>query len=359
MPLFYGTVNYQKAVFKMNKKKNILILAIETSCDETCASVVANGRKILSNVISSQINTHALYGGVVPEIASRKHIQIITFIIDEAINQAKVTLDDLDAIAVTYGPGLISSLLVGVSVAKGLSFAKNKPLIAVNHIESHIFAAFLEYEDLTPPFLSLIVSGGHTSLIKVYNYNKFEVVGQTRDDAAGEIFDKVARVMSLAYPGGPEIEKKAKNCYNITISFPKPKFKKNCREYSNNYDFSFSGIKSAVISFFRNRNEKELNINDEEIAAAFQQTVCEYLAENTMKAAIEFSSTKLVLAGGVASNEKLRSTIKSLCNKMNIKLYIPTPILCTDNAAMVAARAYRKFLSEEYANLDLDAKSIL
>lgn len=313
----------------MNK---ILTLGIETSCDETAAAVLRGGREILSNVISTQIPLHRKFGGVVPEIASRKHIVNIMPVIDEAITAAGVDLREINQIAVTFGPGLAGALLVGLSAAKTLAYALKIPLIAVNHLEGHIFANFLSTPELEPPFLSLVVSGGHTALIKMTDYNNFELLGQSRDDAAGEAFDKIARVMNLPYPGGPEIDKLAKSGNPDAIDFPHPKV--------TGYDFSFSGLKSAVLNYLNTAQMKGDEINFADVAASFQRTVVDTLTEKTLAAAEEFTLDKIVLAGGVAANSALEKTLRLSCERRGLKFFYPTKILCTDNAAMIACRGY-------------------
>ncbi len=310
----------------------ILTLGIETSCDETAAAVLRGGRELLSNVISTQIPLHQKFGGVVPEIASRKHIVNIMPVIDEAIHKAGVELREINQIAVTFGPGLAGALLVGLSAAKSLAFALKIPLIAVNHLEGHIFANFLSAPELEPPFLALVVSGGHTALIKMTGYNSFELLGQSRDDAAGEAFDKIARVMGLPYPGGPEIDKLAKQGNPDAINFPHPKVA--------GYEFSFSGLKSAVLNYLNTAQMKGEPINLADVAASFQRTVVETLADKTLAAADEFKLDKIVLAGGVAANSSLEGTLREACENRGLKFYYPSKILCTDNAAMIACRGY-------------------
>ena len=320
-------------------EKDVLILAIESSCDETAAAVVKNGREVLSNVISSQIALHTLYGGVVPEIASRKHIEKINQVIQEALDEAHVTLDDIDAIGVTYGPGLVGALLVGVAAAKAISYAKKIPLVGVHHIEGHISANYIENKDLEPPFLCLVVSGGHTHLVKVADYGKYEILGRTRDDAAGEAFDKVARAIGLGYPGGPKIEKAAREGDPMAIPFPKAKVN------DNPYDFSFSGVKSAVLNYINGCKMKNIEIVPEDIAASFQKAVTDVLIAHAMHAAEEFKIDKLAIAGGVASNSVLREGMRAACEKRGISFYHPSPIFCTDNAAMIGAAAYYEYLA--------------
>lgn len=327
--------------------EKILTLGIETSCDETAAAVLHDGREILSNVISTQIPTHQKFGGVVPEIASRKHIVNIMPVIDEALSKAGVKLDEINQIAVTYGPGLVGALLVGVSTAKALSFALKIPLIAVNHLEGHIFANFLSEPTLEPPFLSLIVSGGHSALIKQKNYNDFELLGQTRDDAAGEAFDKIARVMNLPYPGGPEIDKLAKLGNADAINFPRAKV--------TNFDFSFSGLKSAVLNYLNTAKMKNEEINFADVAASFQKAVIDSLIEKTVSAAKKFRMKKVVLAGGVAANSSLEKNLRKSCEECGIKFFYPTKILCTDNAAMIACRGYYQALEKNFADPALNA----
>jgi N6-L-threonylcarbamoyladenine synthase len=327
--------------------KDTYILAIETSCDETAAAVVKNGRKVLSNVISSQIEIHQKYGGVVPEIASRKHIENINIIIDRALKESKKTFNDIHAIAVTYGPGLVGALLVGINSAKGLSFALKKPLIAVNHIEGHISANYISHKDLEPPFMSLIVSGGHTHLVKVEDYGKYRVLGRTRDDAAGEAFDKIARSLQLGYPGGPLIDKIAKTGNKEAIDFPRAYLEED------SFDFSFSGLKSAVLNHINNSKQKGIELNIPDIAASFQEAVVEVLVNKTLKASEQYDLDKIVLAGGVASNNRLRELFNLKLN--NKKLYYPDKILCTDNAAMIGSSAYYKYLNKDFSNFKLNA----
>lgn len=322
--------------------KDVLILGIESSCDETSVSVVKNGREVLSNVINSQIDTHVEYGGVVPEIASRMHTEVINLVTKKALKDAGVSLDDIDAIAVTYGPGLVGALLVGVSYAKALSFAIGKPLIAVNHINGHIAANYITHKDLKPPFLNLIISGGHSNLVRVTDYNKCEVLGKTRDDAIGEAFDKVARVVGLGYPGGPKIDNLAKEG-NPNIELPTTHF--------DGYDFSFSGIKTAII----NLNHKDPNINKADLCASFEKYATEMLIKNVKKAIEEFKEDKIALSGGVSRNSYIRKEFDKLSEELGIKVYYPEPILCTDNAAMIASSGYYSYLNNEFANLSLNA----
>ena len=333
----------------MNTKKDIYILGIESSCDETAASVVKNGREVLANVISSQIDLHTLYGGVVPEIASRKHIERINQVIEEALTTAHMTLDDLDAIGVTYGPGLVGALLVGVAEAKAISYAKKLPLVGVHHIEGHISANYIENPDLEPPFVCLVVSGGHTHLVVVRDYGKYEILGRTRDDAAGEAFDKVARAIGLGYPGGPKIDKISKEGNPEAIAFPRPKFE------DSPYDFSFSGLKSAVLNYLNGCQMKGIKVNRADVAASFQKAVCDVLVEHAMIAVKESGLNKFAIAGGVASNSALRAAFEKACAERQIEFYHPSPIFCTDNAAMIGVAAYYEFIAGKRDGLDLNA----
>ena len=333
----------------MEEKKDIVILGIESSCDETAASVVRNGREVLSNVISSQIALHTLYGGVVPEIASRKHIEKINVVIEEALAEAHMTLDDIDAIGVTYGPGLVGALLVGVSEAKAIAYAKNLPLIGVHHIEGHISANYIENKDLEPPFACLVVSGGHTHLVIVKDYGKYEIVGRTRDDAAGEAFDKVARAIGLGDPGGPKIDKVSKEGNPNAIAFPRAKVADSA------YDFSFSGLKSAVLNYLNGCKMKNIPIVQADVAASFQKAVVDVLVEHAMHAVEEYGFKKFAIAGGVASNSALRSAMEEACKKRGVAFYHPSPILCTDNAAMIGAAAYYEYLAGTRSGWDLNA----
>ena len=330
-------------------KEDIITLAIETSCDETSVAVVKNGRKVLSNVISSQIDIHKKFGGVVPEVASRKHIESINRIIQSALDEAKVTLDDINNIGATYGPGLVGALLVGLSSAKALAFGKGIPLIPVNHIEGHIFANFIEHKELEPPFTCLIVSGGHTHLVYVKDYGQYKLLGRTRDDAAGEAFDKVARTMGLGYPGGPIIDKLAKEGDKHAIKFPRVFLD------DDTYDFSFSGLKSAVLNYINSAKQKNLDIKVEDIAASFQQAVVDVLVEKTIKAGKENGTKTITIAGGVASNEGLRNALEERCKAENLTLKYPSRILCTDNAAMIGCVAYYNYIRGKVADLDLNA----
>ena len=322
------------------------ILAIETSCDETAAAVVENGRIVRSNVISSQIDLHTLYGGVVPEIASRKHIEKINQVITQALEDADMTLDTIDAIGVTYGPGLVGALLVGVAEAKAIAFARHLPLIGVHHIEGHISANYIEHPDLEPPFACLVVSGGHTHLVVVKEYGVYEIIGRTRDDAAGEAFDKVARAIGLGYPGGPKIDRAAKEGDPEAIHFPRAKVA------GSDYDFSFSGLKSAVLNYLNGQRMKQEPVVTADVAASFQKAVTDVLVEHAMLAVEQYGFTKLALAGGVASNSSLRSSMKEACDDRGVAFYCPSPVLCTDNAAMIGAAAYydyRRGIRSDYS----------
>ena len=331
------------------KEKDILILGIESSCDETAAAVVKNGREVLSNIISSQIDLHTLYGGVVPEIASRKHIEKINQVIEEALSAARVTLSDIDAIGVTYGPGLVGALLVGVAEAKAISFATGIPLVGVHHIEGHISANYIEHKELEPPFMSLVVSGGHTHLVKVQDYGVYEILGRTRDDAAGEAFDKVARAIGLGYPGGPKIDRVSKEGNADAISFPRAKVEDSL------YDFSFSGLKSAVLNYLNSCEMKGETYIQADVAASFQKAVTDVLVEHSIAAVKAQGFRKFAMAGGVASNSALRAAMDEACRRENIELYYPSPIFCTDNAAMIGVAAYYEFKNGVTSGLDLNA----
>ena len=329
--------------------ENMNILAIESSCDETAAAVVQDGRKVLSNIISSQIEIHKLYGGVVPEIASRKHIEKVIQVVDEALKEASLTMDEIDAVAVTYGPGLVGALLVGVSAAKSIAFAHNKPLIGVHHIEGHISANYIENEELEPPFLCLVVSGGHTNLVIVKDYGEYEVLGKTRDDAAGEAFDKVARAIGLGYPGGPKIQKISEEGNKAAIAFPRAKVA------DSPFDFSFSGLKSSVLNYINSCEMKGEEINKADIAASFQEAVVDVLVSHTIEGAKQLGFKKIAMAGGVASNTVLREEMKEACERRGFMFYHPSPILCTDNAAMIGAAAYYDYKKGLISDLTLNA----
>lgn len=326
------------------------ILAIESSCDETSAAVVVNGRGVLSNVIASQIDTHKKYGGVVPEVASRMHIEAISGVVEEALEEANITLDKIDAIGVTYGPGLVGALLVGLQFAKGLSFATKKPLIGVNHIEGHICANYIQHKDLKPPFVSLVVSGGHTFIVHVKDYGSYEVIGQTRDDAAGEAYDKVARALGLGYPGGPKIDKLAKEGNPKAIAFPKANF------HEETLDFSFSGVKSAVLNYLNKCKMQNIEVNKADVAASFQYAVIDVLKENVLMTCKKRNVKTIAIAGGVASNSSLRETLIKEASKRGIEVLFPAPILCTDNAAMIGSAAYFNFVNGKINDLNLNAK---
>lgn len=329
--------------------KDTIILGIETSCDETSAAVVKNGREVLSNIISSQVDLHAEYGGVVPEIASRKHVELIIPVIDSALNQAGITLDKVDGIAVTYGPGLVGALLVGVSAAKAISAALDKPLIKVHHIEGHIAANYITHKDLVPPYVCLVASGGHSHIVFVKDYLELDVLGRTRDDAAGEAFDKIARVLGLGYPGGPAIDKQAKLGNPKAIRFPRVNFP------GDSLDFSFSGLKTAVINHVNHARQvgEELNIPD--ICASFQQAVVDVLVDHTIKAAKAQNVNNICLAGGVAANSLLRENLARKAKMAGFEALYPTPVLCTDNAAMIASAGYYSYLAHEFSDLTLNA----
>ncbi len=325
------------------------ILAIETSCDETSVAVVQDGRHILANQIYSQIDIHKLYGGVVPEIASRNHLEKISQVVDSALAAAALHFNDIDAIAVTNGPGLVGALLVGVNYAKTLAYALNKPLIAVHHIIGHIFAALPEYKALVPPFICLVASGGHTQLVVVEDYQKLTVIGKTRDDAVGEAYDKVARTLGLPYPGGPQIDALAKQGNGSAIHFKRTYLEKD------SYDFSFSGIKSGVLNFINQQQQKGLTINKADIAASFQEAVVDVLVDKSLMALTNYNMKTLVLAGGVAANSRLRERLTMAAEQNGIKLYAPSLKLCTDNAAMIGCAAYYIGNTKKSADLTLNA----
>ena len=328
---------------------DILILAIESSCDETAAAVVRNGREILSNVIYSQIALHTQFGGVVPEIASRKHIEKINQVIEQALQDADVTLEEIDGIAVTYGPGLVGALLVGVAEAKAISFATGIPLVGVHHISGHISANYIEHPDLEPPFVCLVASGGHSHLVVVKDYGEYEIIGRTRDDAAGEAFDKVARAIGLGYPGGPKIDKLAKEGNPDAIHFPRAKVAEN------EYDFSFSGLKSAVLNYLNSCQMKGEEVNRADVAASFQKSVTDVLVEHSLHAVKAFGFHKFAIAGGVASNSSLRAAFEKECAKRGIEFYHPSPIYCTDNAAMIGVAGYYEYKKGVRHGYDLNA----
>lgn len=329
--------------------EDIKILAIESSCDETAASVVVNGREVLSNIIASQIDIHAKFGGVVPEVASRKHIEVISAVVQEALDKANVTLEDIDAVGVTYGPGLVGALLVGMQYAKSLAYSMEKPLIGVNHIEGHICANFIEHKDLKPPFVCLVVSGGHTFIVHMKDFGDFEVIGQTRDDAAGEAYDKVARAIGLGYPGGPKIDKLSKEGNAEAIKFPRANF------HDDTLDFSFSGLKSAVLNYLNKMEMTGQEINRADVAASFQKALVDVLVDNVIKTCSMKKVDKIAIAGGVASNSALRHALISAGEKNGINVLFPSPILCTDNAAMIGSAAYFEYISGRRADLNLNA----
>lgn len=342
-----------KAKYLHNYKRVIilkLVLGIESSCDETAASVTLSGRKVLSDVIYSQTKLHEEYGGVVPEIASRKHIEVITFVIEKALRKANVSKNDLDAVAVTNGPGLIGALLAGLSVAKGLSYSIKKPLVPVNHIHGHICANYIASPELEPPFVCLVASGGHSHVLSVSDYNKYEVLGATLDDAAGEAFDKVARVLGLSYPGGPAVSALAERGNPKAVSFPRP---------IQGYNFSFSGVKTAVINYIHNMEQKGGHVCREDVAASFQAAVCDVLTEVTINAAKNHGAKKIALAGGVASNKALRASLSDAAKGEDMNIFIPTPSLCTDNGAMISCAGYFGFLAGNRAGLDTNAVATL
>lgn len=341
-----GNVKMEKSV----ETEDIMILAVETSCDETAAAVVRNGRQVLSNVIYSQIDLHTIYGGVVPEIASRKHIEKIDQVIEKALLDAGMTLPEITAVAVTYGPGLVGALLVGVSEAKAIAFAAGKPLVGVHHIEGHISANYIENPDLEPPFLCLVVSGGHTHLVVVKDYGEYEIIGMTRDDAAGEAFDKVARAIGLGYPGGPKIDRLSKEGNPDAIAFPRAKV-----GGEGSYDFSFSGLKSAVLNYLNSCEMKGIEINRADVAASFQKAVTDVLVDHSMEAAERLGMKKFAIAGGVASNSSLRAAFEEACRKRGITFYHPSPIYCTDNAAMIGSAGYYEYIRGVRHGWDLNA----
>lgn len=330
-------------------EKNIRLLAVESSCDETAAAVVANGREVLSNVIASQIDLHKLYGGVVPEIASRKHVENVNQVIEQALKEAALTIQDVDGVCVTYGPGLVGALLVGVGTAKAISYAARKPLIGVHHIEGHISANYICHKDLEPPFLCLVVSGGHSHLVIVKDYGEYKIIGRTRDDAAGEAFDKVARSIGLGYPGGPKIDALAPEGDKDAIAFPRASVE------GAPYDFSFSGVKSAVLNYINGCNMKGIQYSQADIAASFQEAVTDVLVAHTMLAAENFGIRKVAMAGGVACNNGLRAKMRESCKEKGYSLYYPEPVFCTDNAAMIGAAGYYEFMRGRRDGWDLNA----
>lgn len=335
------------------KDSKILCLAIESSCDETSVALVLNGREVLSNVIASQIDVHKAFGGVVPEIASRHHLNNINNVVSQALKEADCTLDEIDFIGVTYGPGLVGALLIGLATAKAFSLALGKPLVGVHHIQGHISANFIEHKELKPPFMALVISGGHTNIVEVDDYNSCRVLGGTRDDAAGEAYDKVARVLGLGYPGGPLIDKIAKEGNPEAVAFKRVFLEKD------SLDFSFSGIKTGVLNYINNEKQAGHEINVPDVAASFQQAVLDVIVAKAVSAACDMGKDKLVLAGGVAANSKLRQMLDEKCKEKGIELYYPSPILCTDNAAMIGCAAYYKYIAGEIDDLNLDAQANL
>lgn len=327
----------------------MLILGIESSCDETAASVVKDHREVLSNVIASQVDEHKLYGGVVPEIASRRHCENVLWVVEKALSDAGVTLDDIDAVAVTYAPGLIGALLVGVNFAKGLALAAKKPLVPVHHIAGHIAANYIAHPDLEPPYLCLIVSGGHSHIVEVLSYTKFHIIGRTRDDAAGECFDKCARAMGFPYPGGVHIDKAAQSGSKNAFSLPRPKVA------GSEYDFSFSGLKTSVINLLHNSKQKGIEINCNDLAASVQNTIAEIVTEHTMSAAVHLGYNKIAVAGGVSANSGVRNAMSAMCEKNGFSLYMPPLSLCGDNGAMIACAGSYNFDAGILANSSLNA----
>ncbi len=345
------TVFEEKMIEKASELKNkkvVRIMAMETSCDETAVAIVENGRKICASCVYSQIDVHALYGGVVPEIASRAHVEKVDVLVQEALKEANMTFDDVDAFAVTYGPGLVGALLTGVNYMKGLAYALQKPLIPVHHIEGHICANFLTYEQLEPPFLCLVVSGGHSHIFSVDAYGTYSLVGQTQDDAAGEAFDKAARVLSLPYPGGPRLDKLAELGDDSFLPLPTPKTE-------GVYDFSFSGLKTAFINAVHTMDQKGVTYKKEDLAASFRKKVVDILVQKTMHAAQDRQDTKLALAGGVSANSLLRARMQETCAQQDIAFFTPKLSLCGDNGAMIASAAYYRLLKGEIAPLSLNA----
>ncbi|MDP4089388.1 MAG: tRNA (adenosine(37)-N6)-threonylcarbamoyltransferase complex transferase subunit TsaD [Bacillota bacterium] len=325
------------------------ILAIESSCDETAAAVVVNGREVLSNIIASQIDIHKKFGGVVPEVASRKHVEVINAVVQEALEEAHIGIGDIDAVAVTYGPGLVGALLVGLQYAKGLAYSLKKPLIGVNHIEGHISANFIEHKELEPPFVCLVVSGGHTFIVHMKDYGDFEVIGKTRDDAAGEAFDKVARALGLSYPGGPAIDRLAKEGNENAIKFPRANF------HEESLDFSFSGLKSAVLNYLNKMEMTGQEVNRADVAASFQKAVVDVLTDNVIKTCRMRKVDKIAIAGGVASNTTLRESLTREGKQYGIEVLFPAPVLCTDNAAMIGSAAYFEYRRGVRSPLNLNA----
>lgn len=331
------------------KDGKLVTMAIESSCDETSVAILLDGREVLSNIIASQIKVHQVFGGVVPEIASRHHLDNVNRVADEALKEAGMTMDDVDLIGVTYGPGLVGALLIGLATAKAYAMATGKPLVGVHHIQGHICANYIEHKELEPPFMALVISGGHTNIVEVTDYNECHVLGQTRDDAAGEAYDKVARVLGLGYPGGPKIDKIAREGNPDAVEFKRVYLEKD------SLDFSFSGIKTGVLNYVNSERQAGREINVPDVAASFQQAVLEVIVKKTVGAAVQMKKDKIVMAGGVASNSRLRAMMEEACAKEGIKLYYPSPILCTDNAAMIGCAAYYKYKAGHTDDLTLDA----
>ncbi|MCQ4636135.1 tRNA (adenosine(37)-N6)-threonylcarbamoyltransferase complex transferase subunit TsaD [Anaerovorax odorimutans] len=331
------------------KDGKLLTMAIESSCDETSVAIVQEGRHVLSNIIASQIKVHQVFGGVVPEIASRHHLDNINHVTDQALAEAGVTMDEVDMIGVTYGPGLVGALLIGLATAKAYALAADKPLVGVHHIQGHISANYIEHKELEPPFMALVISGGHTNIVEVTGYNECRVLGKTRDDAAGEAYDKVARVLGLGYPGGPLIDKIAKEGDPHAVEFKRVFLEKD------SLDFSFSGIKTGVLNYINSEKQAGREIQVADVAASFQQAVLDVIVTKTVSAAVKMKKDKIVLAGGVAANSKLRSMMEEACKKEGLALYYPSPILCTDNAAMIGCAAYYKYKAGVTDDLTLDA----
>lgn len=331
------------------KDGKLVTMAIESSCDETSVAILLEGREVLSNIIASQIKVHQVFGGVVPEIASRHHLDNVNRVADEALKEAGITMDDVDLIGVTYGPGLVGALLIGLATAKAYAMATGKPLVGVHHIQGHICANYIEHKELEPPFMALVISGGHTNIVEVTDYNRCHVLGQTRDDAAGEAYDKVARVLGLGYPGGPKIDKIAAEGNPHAVEFKRVYLEKD------SLDFSFSGIKTGVLNYVNSEKQAGREINVPDVAASFQQAVLEVIVKKTVGAAVQMKKDKIVMAGGVASNSKLRSMMEATCAKEGIRLYYPSPVLCTDNAAMIGCAAYYKYKAGYVDDLTLDA----
>ncbi len=331
------------------KDGKFITLGIETSCDETSIGILADGRELLSNIISSQIDIHIKFGGVVPEIASRKHLENINQVLDAALDEAGIKLNEVDLIGVTMGPGLIGAVVIGVATAKALSLATGIPIVGVNHMHGHISANYIQYKNLEPPFLALIVSGGHTNIVKVTDYNKCEILGGTRDDAVGETYDKVARAIGLGYPGGPKIDKIAKLGDSNKVNFKRVYLEKD------SLDFSFSGLKTQALNYINKEKMAKREVNVADVSASFQQAVLDVIVDKTMMALEKYNLPQLVVAGGVGANSKLREMLKRECDKRNIELYIPEPVLCTDNGAMIGVAAYYKYKARGADDLKLDA----